>query len=206
MSSIEVCPYGSSLVVGWIWWTTLDKWWWWWWSGRRDSPSNGGSRGKWRGNGKPPGNPANPPSNAVAVLCSCALRRNSARLLLRWRSPLPGLQQPHSDPGQPAGVVHDSISCRLLGRWSLVVHNDGVADVSDVDAVEPIILLLPNSGGENWAAKWGEKNNDVGGSNGLNPAVELKPEKLLIIIQSRYHGKQFTKWFLKLRIMNLHSQ
>jgi hypothetical protein len=49
-----------------------------------------------------------------------------------------------------------------------VVHSDGVVEVSDVDAL--LTTLLPNSGGENWAARWGEKKRDVGGSTGLKPA------------------------------------
>lgn len=81
---------------------------------------------------------------------------------------VPGLQQPQIEPGHPVGD-QDSISWRLLGRcWSLVVHRDGVVEVSDVDAL--LTTLLPKSGGENWAARWGEKKRDVGGSTGLKPA------------------------------------
>jgi len=49
-----------------------------------------------------------------------------------------------------------------------VVHSDGVVEVSDEDAL--LTTLLPKSGGENWAAKWGEKKREVGGSTGLKPA------------------------------------
>lgn len=82
--------------------------------------------------------------------------------------PVPGLQQPQMDPGQPVGD-QDSISCRLPGRCSLLVHSDGVVEVSDVDAAL-LTTLLANSGGENCAARCGEKKSDVGGSTGLKPA------------------------------------
>lgn len=49
-----------------------------------------------------------------------------------------------------------------------MVHNDGVVEVSDDDAL--LTTLFPKSGGENWAAKWGEKKREVGGSTGLKPA------------------------------------
>lgn len=132
-------------------------------------PNNGGNSGRGKGRGRPPGKPARPPSSAEAVECSCAFLRSSARLLLRWRSlPVPGLQQPQMEPGQPVGD-QESISCRLLGRCSLLVHSDGVVEVNDVDAAL-LITLLANSGGENCAARCGEKNRDVGGSTGLKPA------------------------------------
>ena len=145
----------------------LGKWWWWC-SGLLDSPNNGGSNGRGNGNGRPPGKPASPPRSAEAVECSWAFRLNSARLLFLWRSPVPGLQQPHREPGHPAGD-QDNMSCRLPGRWSLEVQSDGVVEVRDVGAL--LTTLLPNSGGENCAAKCGEKKRDVGGSTGLKPAA-----------------------------------
>lgn len=40
----------------------------------------------------------------------------------------------------------------------------------DVGAL--LTTLLPNNGGENCAAKCGEKKSDVGGSTGLKPAAK----------------------------------
>ena len=169
-------------MVGCIWWTTLGRWWWWWCSGRLERPSSGGKRGRGKGNGSPPGKAASPPNKADAVECSWAFLLSSAKLVFRWSSPVPGLQQPQRDPGHPAGD-QDSISWILLGRWSLVVHNEGAPDVRD-DGVLLMILLL-KSGGENCAARWGEKNRDadVGGSTGLKPAPDpglLKQEETLV--------------------------
>lgn len=70
------------------------------------------------------------------------------------------------------------MSCKLPGRWSLEVHRDGVVEVRDVGAL--LTTLLPNNGGENWAAKCGEKKSDVGGSTGLKPAAKPGALELLI--------------------------
>lgn len=83
------------------------------------------------------------------------------------------MQQPQTEPGQAADD-QDNMSCRLPGRWSLDVHRDGVVEVNDVGAL--LTTLFPNSGGENCAAKCGEKKRDVGGSTGLKPAA--RPEAL----------------------------
>lgn len=61
------------------------------------------------------------------------------------------------------------MSWRLPGLWSPVVQSDGVVEVR-VEAL--LTTLLPNNGGENCAAKCGEKKRDVGGSTGLKPATK----------------------------------
>lgn len=206
--------YGSSLLVGcswcttlgWRWWAataaaaTAEEWWWWWWcSGRRDRPNKGGSKGKGSGGKWKPA--AKPPNKAEAVECSWALRLNSARLLLRCRSlntkllllellllllVLPVLvvvQQPHRLPAQLAQLAgdQDNISWRLLlavllvtpkARWfvSTVLQSEGAAEANVLD--ELTCSFAPNSGGENCAAKWGEKNRDVAVvSTGRKPLV-----------------------------------
>lgn len=158
-----------------------------WCSCRLARPNNGGRRGKGKGNGRPPGNAASPPSRADAVVCSWAFLLSSARLVVRGRSPEPGLQHPQREPGHPVGD-QESISCMLLGRWSLVVHSEGVADVSDVGVV--LMILLLKSGGEN-CVRCGEKNRDVGGSTGLNPAEGVL--KLAVLKQERKKLKNRTQ-------------
>lgn len=166
----------------------LGKWWWWC-SGLLDSWYKGGSNDKGRGRGNAAGKAASPPRRAVE--CSWAFLLSSARLLFLWRSPVPGLQQPHNGPGHPGDQV--SISCNAPDRWSLDDHNEEVVDDRDVAAV--LTTLLANKGGENWAAKCGEKRSDVGGSTGLNPAVRPGVLEIEIITNFLIHLQSYKELF-----------
>lgn len=82
------------------------------------------------------------------------------------------LQQPHRLPAQlaqPAGD-QDSISWRLLPAAEETterVESIAVLQREGADTKELLFGLLltwslePKSGGENWAARWGEKKSDV---------------------------------------------